>query len=148
METTFYDEIISIECVGEIETIDINVSGNNLFFANNILTHNSGISDTDPGVDAIAEAISVLHTADFAISITRTEELDKLGQILFKQQKNRFGNKTEKLRFVVGVDLDKQKLFEVNNAEQDDLMDEKVTAKLASDTKNLRSKFSKLNSGD
>lgn len=108
----------------------------------------SGISDTDPGVDAIAEAISVLHTADFAISITRTEELDKLGQILFKQQKNRFGNKTEKLRFVVGVDLDKQKLFEVNNAEQDDLMDEKVTAKLTSDTKNLRSKFSKLNSGD
>lgn len=146
MEAVFYDEIVSIECIGETETIDISVSGNNLFFANNILTHNSGISDTDPGVDAVAEAISVLHTADFAISITRTEELDNLGQILIKQQKNRFGNKTNKLRFVVGADLEKQTLFEVNNTEQNDIIDEKSAMKIKDDTNKLKDKFKRLNS--
>ena len=106
----------------------------------------SGISDTDPGVDAVAEAISVLHTADFAISITRTEELDNLGQILIKQQKNRFGNKTNKLRFVVGADLEKQTLFEVNNTEQNDIIDEKSAMKIKDDTNKLKDKFKRLNS--
>ena len=145
MEAVFYDEIVSIECIGEIETIDIRVSGNTLFFANDILTHNSGISSTDPDLTDVAEAISVLHTADFAISITRTEELDSAAQILFKQQKNRFGNKTDKLRFIMGVDLEKQILHSVNNAEQTDLIDEKVQMKINTDTKSLKDKFKKLN---
>lgn len=145
MEAIFYDEIISIECIGETETIDISVSGNNLFFANNILTHNSGITSTDVENSDIAEAISVLHTADFAISLSRTEELDAAGQVLIKQQKNRFGNKTNKLRFIAGVDLDRQTIFEVNNAEQTNLIDERVQMKIATDTKSLKDKFKQLN---
>ena len=104
-----------------------------------------GISSTDPELTNVAEAISVLHTADFAISITRTEELDSAAQILFKQQKNRFGNKTDKLRFIMGVDLEKQILHSVNNAEQTDLIDEKVQMKINTDTKSLKDKFKKLN---
>ncbi len=108
------------------------------------LTRNS-ITSTDVENSDIAEAISVLHTADFAISLSRTEELDAAGQVLIKQQKNRFGNKTNKLRFIAGVDLDRQTIFEVNNAEQTNLIDERVQMKIATDTKSLKDKFKQLN---
>lgn len=145
MEAVFYDEIVSIEYIGEIETIDISVSGNNLFFANDILTHNSGISSTDPDVTNVAEAISVLHTADFSVTVTRTEELDAAAQILIKQQKNRFGNKADKPRFILGVDIDRQILHSVNNAEQTDLITERSQIKLNTDSKNLKDKFKRMN---
>lgn len=145
MEAVFYDEIVSIEYIGEIETIDISVSGNNLFFANDILTHNSGISSTDPDVTDVAEAISVLHTADFSVTVTRTEELDAAAQILIKQQKNRFGNKADKPRFILGVDIDRQILHSVNNAEQTDLITERSQIKLNTDSKNLKDKFKRMN---
>jgi intein/homing endonuclease len=37
----FKDEILSIDPIGEMDTIDIEVSGDHLFYANGILTHNS-----------------------------------------------------------------------------------------------------------
>ncbi len=37
----FKDKIVSIECIGEMDTVDIEVSGDHLFYANDILTHNS-----------------------------------------------------------------------------------------------------------
>lgn len=103
------------------------------------------ISDTDPNVDSVSESIATLHTADFAISLSRTEELDTMNQVLIKQQKNRFGNKTNKLRFVLGVDLEKQTIYEVNNTEQTNLMDERTKMKLSTDTKSLKDKFKQLN---
>jgi hypothetical protein len=81
-------------------------------------------------------------TADFMISITRTEELDGLGQVLFKQLKNRYGNKTNRLRFVVGVDLDRQTLYNVNSSEQDDII---AQERIVTNTTNLKEKFKQLN---
>ncbi len=105
----------------------------------------SAITSTDVENSDISEAISVLHTADFAISLSRTEELDSAGQILIKQQKNRFSNKTRKLRFIMGVDLERQIIHEVNGGEQVDLMDERAQIKLNTDTRNLKDKFKLLN---
>lgn len=105
----------------------------------------SAITSTDVENSDISEAISVLHTADFALSLSRTEELDAAGQILIKQQKNRYGNKTNKLRFILGIDLERQTIYEVNNTEQDDIIDEKSAIKIKDDTNKLKDKFRKLN---
>ena len=43
----FDDEIISIEECGYIDMIDFDVSGNKLFFADGILTHNSATNNID-----------------------------------------------------------------------------------------------------
>ena len=49
----FDDEIISIECIGENECIDIEVSDDHLFYANDILTKNSF------GIPATADSMIV-----------------------------------------------------------------------------------------
>jgi replicative DNA helicase len=103
----------------------------------------SGISNTDVEITDVSESMGIPATADFMISITRTEELDSLGQVLFKQLKNRYGNKTNKLRFVVGVDLDRQTLYDVNQSEQDDIMVAQQIS--ATSTSSLKDKFKRLN---
>lgn len=53
----FEDEIVSIEFSGFQDTIDIKVSDSNLFVANNILTHNSGMGSSDIEMTDVAESI-------------------------------------------------------------------------------------------
>jgi KaiC/GvpD/RAD55 family RecA-like ATPase len=103
----------------------------------------SGITNTDVEITDVSESMGIPATADFMISVTRTEELDNLGQVLFKQLKNRYGNKTNKLRFVVGIDFDKQTLYDVNQSEQEDIV---VSQKISSaNVTDLREKFKRLN---
>jgi hypothetical protein len=109
------DEIVSIEEIGDGELIDIEVSGNHLFFANGILTHNSS---SDPNMTDIADSFALTGTADFMISLTETEQLEKLGQYMVKQLKNRYNNKTTNKRFIVGVDKSKMRLYDVNASGQ------------------------------
>lgn len=99
----YNDEIVSIEEMGELETIDISVSGDNLFYCNDILTKNS---------------FGLPATADWFLAINRDEELDKFKQVSCKQLKNRYTNLTLKKRFILGVDLMKQSLFDVDDATQ------------------------------
>lgn len=103
----------------------------------------AGISNTDVEITDVSESMGIPATADFMISVTRTEELDGLGQVLFKQLKNRYGNKSNKLRFVVGVDLDRQTLYDVNQSEQDDVVVSQQV--LVTNTGSLKEKFKRLN---
>ena len=121
----FNDEIVEIEHLPDQLMMDITVSRDNLFYANGILTKNS---------------MGIPATADFMISMSRTEELDNMGQLLCKQLKNRYGNRATQSRFVVGVDLEKQTLYDVNQAEQDDLI--KAEDVVQSDANRFKSKFS------
>jgi hypothetical protein len=104
----FNDEIISIEEVGILDTIDISVSGDNLFYCNGILTKNSF------GIPAIA---------DFMLAIINSEELYDLGQIMLKQLKNRYRDLNLNKRFVVGVDRARMKLYDVENSAQEGIVD-------------------------
>ena len=104
----FDDEIISIEEVGILDTIDISVSGDNLFYCNDILTKNSF------GVPAIA---------DFMCAIINSDELHELDQIMIKQLKNRYRDLNLNKRFVIGVDRAKMKLYDVENSAQEGITD-------------------------
>ena len=66
-----------------------------------------------------SESFGLPATADFMIALMRSEELDQLGQVQFKQLKNRYADPSTNRRFVVGVDLSKFRLFDVEQAAQD-----------------------------
>jgi hypothetical protein len=85
------DEIVSIRHVGKRETVDILVSGDNLFVADGILTHNCGFNTANPGIENIAESISVAQTSDCIWSIFQSEEDLELKLIKLGLMKNRFG---------------------------------------------------------
>lgn len=104
----YNDEVVSIEDAGQKETIDISVSGDNLFFCNDILTKNS---------------FGLPATADLMFALINTEELEKLGQLMVKQLKNRYNDPSTNKRFVVGIDRSKMKLFDVEGSAQIDIVD-------------------------
>ena len=72
----YNDEIVEIEYLGERETIDISVTGDSLFYCNDILTKNS---------------IGLAATCDVICSLWQEEEDREVGIINMGIQKNRFG---------------------------------------------------------
>jgi hypothetical protein len=138
----FVDEIVSIEKIGIEETIDIEVSGDNLFFANNILTHNSAISSSDLNLSDTSESIGITHTVDYMFGLISTEELEGLNQILVKQLKNRYGALDPYRRFTVGIDRAKMRLYDVEQEAQDTLVE---IVDLEPEKKDFKSKFKNFN---
>ena len=96
----FNDEIVSIEDVGDRETTDISVSGDNLFFCQGILTKNS---------------FGLAATCDLLWALIITDELKKADQIMIKQLKNRYKDMNYREKFVIGCDRTKMRLFELDN---------------------------------
>lgn len=83
-------EIVSIEYDCVEDTMDIEVlSETNLFFANDILTHNSSVSETDYDMSHIAGGISKINTADNVIAILTTDALRENGEYQLQFLKTR-----------------------------------------------------------
>ena len=120
-EWYMWEKIVDIEEVGDIDMVDIEVSGNHLFYGNDILTHNSS---SDVGLEDTSESFGLPATADFMFAIISTEELEGLGQIMVKQLKNRYADLGSNRRFVVGVDRAKMRLYDVENEAQDNIMND------------------------
>jgi len=79
------DEIISIEEYGIIDTIDIEVdSRSRLFFANDILTHNSGWDTSDLTISTVSESGALLHTVDGLFGIVTNPEMKSKGELYIK----------------------------------------------------------------
>jgi hypothetical protein len=115
-----FDLICKIEEVGNRTAIDIEVSGNHLFYANDILTHNS---NSDVELTDTSESFGLPATADLMFALISTEELEKLGQIMVKQLKNRYSDPTRNKRFMIGVDRSRMKLFDIEGNPQEGLQD-------------------------
>lgn len=77
-----------------------------------------GMNSSDPEMTDIADSFALTGTADFMISLNETEQLEKLGQYMVKQLKNRYNNKTSNKRFIIGVDKSKMRLYDVNASGQ------------------------------
>ena len=131
------DEIVSIKKIGERQTIDINVSGDNLFFANDILTHNSGASSTEVDMTDTSDSFGIAFTVDLLLALITTEELEQMGQIMIKQLKNRYAPLDRYRKFVVGVDKSKMRVYDVDQSAQEELIETKIN----SNTSDLKSKF-------
>lgn len=96
----------------ELEMIDIEVSGNNLFFANDILTHNS---NSDIEITDTSESFGLPATADLMIALISTEQLEKMNQLMVKQLKNRYNDVNKNKRFTVGLDRSKMRLYDIED---------------------------------
>lgn len=79
-------------------------------------TNRSGFSDSDVTLENTAESFGLPATADFMFAAIRTEELDKLNQIMLKQLKNRYTDLTAFPRFEVGVDRPKMKVYDITGS--------------------------------
>ena len=125
-------KILKIEELDERELIDIEVSGNHLFYANAILTHNSS---SDVELTDTSESFGLPATADLMFALISTEELESLGQILVKQLKNRYNDDNVYKRFVIGIDRAKMRLYDCEQTAQDDLLDNKKDEEYTYDDK-------------
>lgn len=135
-----WEKILNIEEVGDVDMIDIEVSGNHLFYANDILTHNS---NSDLGLEDTAESFGLPATADFMFALISTEELESLNQIMVKQLKNRYSDPSSNRRFVVGVDRDKMRLYNAEDNAQEDIVDGPLSQKNF-DNSRLKGLFSEV----
>jgi len=96
-----------------------------------------GMAATEVGMEDLAESVGIAQTVDGMWAIIRTDELDQVGQLMVKQLKSRYANKAVKTRFTIGVDIDKQTLFDVTQSQQTDIIQpEQLRAPSQSELKN------------
>lgn len=77
----------------------------------------TGFASSDPELTDTSESFGLPATADFMIAMSQSEQLAELGQIMFKQLKNRYNDINYYKRFVVGVDKSKMRLFDIDQEE-------------------------------
>ena len=92
-------------------------------------TNRQGFTSSDIGLENTSESFGLPATADFMIALSTTEELEKMGQILVKQLKNRYNDISILRRFVVGIDRAKMKLFDLDQSAQDELINTDIKSK-------------------
>lgn len=103
----YEDEIIEIIEIGEEETLDISVSNTSrTFFANDILTHNSGFGSSDLNATNISESAALGHTVDAMFGIIQDEMMHANREYILKLIANRDdGYKNSRKKFLINYDL-------------------------------------------
>jgi archaellum biogenesis ATPase FlaH len=86
-------------------------------------TTRSGFSNTDVELTDTSESFGLPATADFMFALISTEELERLGQLMVKQLKNRYNDPALHKRFMVGVDRSKMKLYDLEESAQTNIAD-------------------------
>jgi hypothetical protein len=99
-----------------------------------------GSTDTDIDMTSTAESFGLPATVDFMFAVIRTEELDNMSQLMVKQLKSRYNDVNYFKRFVLGVDITKFKLYDIDNPTAD-LVD---TGKSANVTVRYNTNLSKV----
>lgn len=108
------DEIESIEYMGEQDTIDIDVSDNHLFWANDILTHNSSVTEQEHDHSMIAGGISKIQTADNVISIFASAAMKERGQYQIQFLKTRSSSGVGS-KVYLGFDPNTLRIFDLDD---------------------------------
>ena len=86
-------------------------------------TTRGGYNNSDVELTDTSESFGLPATADLMLALISTEELEKLGQIMVKQLKNRYSDITRNKRFMIGVDRSRMKLFDIEGDPQEGLVD-------------------------
>jgi replicative DNA helicase len=104
-------------------------------------TTRSGYSNSDVGLEDTSESFGLPATADLMFALISTEELEKEGQMMVKQLKNRYNDPTQHKRFVIGVDRSKMRLYDVEETQQNLVDDTPVFDKTNSGERLSKEKF-------
>jgi len=108
---------------------------NNLPVVSATQTTRSGFSNTDVELTDTAESFGLPATADFMVALVVTEELEEHNQMMVKQLKNRYNDPTRFKRFIIGVDRERMKLFDVEDLTQEELVENESTGSIFSTKK-------------
>jgi DnaB-like helicase C terminal domain len=76
-----------------------------------------GFASADPGMDNVGESWAIPQTADFMFALVTNEDLEKLGQITVQPMKNRYAKRNSFQHFLVGIDTDRMKLYDLTAAQ-------------------------------
>jgi len=74
-----------------------------------------GFNNSDVEITDTSESFGLPATADMMVAFIRTEQLDKMNQIMVKQLKNRYNDPTTNKRFTIGIDLSKMRLYDISD---------------------------------
>ena len=107
-------------------------------------TTRSGYGSSDVDLTDTSESFGLPATADLMFALISTEELEQINQIMVKQLKNRYNDPTINKRFVVGIDRSKMRLYDVEQAAQDNLSDSNQDIEVETVKEDLSKKFAKL----
>ena len=81
-------------------------------------SNRDGFGNSDMDLNNTSESFGVPATADLMFALISNEELQKLGQVMVKQLKNRYSDPTQNKRFVLGVDKSKMRFYDVEDSAQ------------------------------
>lgn len=81
-------------------------------------TNRSGWGNSDLELSDTSESAGLPATVDLFIAIIVTEELTKMGQIMFKQLKNRFTDVTQNVRKIFNIDRPRMKISECEDSKR------------------------------
>ena len=108
----FDDEIVSIEEIGEMDLLDFDVSGNRLFYADGVLTHNSATNNVEDADNSnVSDSMGTAMTADFMLFLLQNEEMKARGEIVAKVTKNRFTGRTD--TWMMGIDYEHMRFHDL-----------------------------------
>lgn len=94
-----------------------------------------GMNASEVGMEDVAESVGIMFTVDGAWGLIRSDELDQVNQIQWKQLKSRYAEKSVRTRFVTGVDVGKQTFYDVDQSQQDDVSNPETQDRPASPPK-------------
>ena len=87
---------------------------NNIILWTATQLNRDGIDNSDADLKNISESMGGPHTFDLLFALISTEDLAKLGQVLVKQLKNRYGDLFFNNKFNIGIDRAKMKFYDLN----------------------------------
>lgn len=82
-------------------------------------TNRGGYNSSDIEMENTADSIGIPMTLDLYLAIIQTDEFRELGQVMFKQLKNRLGDENKFRCFMVGLDRPKMRLYNVEQEAQE-----------------------------
>jgi len=86
-------------------------------------TTRGGYANSDVDITDTSESFGLPATADLMFALISTEELEKMGQLMVKQLKNRYNDPGLNKRFMVGIDRGKMRLYDLEESAQKGIMD-------------------------
>jgi hypothetical protein len=86
-------------------------------------SNREGLNSSDLDLTNTSESIGLPQTCDLMLALISTEELEELGQIMIKQLKNRYNDPSYYKKFMVGIDRNKMRIFDVEESAQSGLSD-------------------------
>jgi hypothetical protein len=92
-------------------------------------TTRGGYNSSDVELTDTSESFGLPATADLMFALISNDELESMNQIMVKQLKNRYNDLSTHKKFVVGIDRAKMRLYDVEQAAQDNILNNPPTVR-------------------